>query len=614
MSRCTLELGGVVVVVAIEGTLGAEYALFDPGDIELSATGPGTIREIGYRTTVGEATARLAHFGLVPDLVDEAVAATRPWIARAFARGATVRHVVERLGASELFDGGTYDSASERYLGTWLDLPALVLALSADLDSVRAATLLQAFFLTALLSERPQNEALVLSTTELTTERRPGERTFRRAPVKQPRDLLRALAALKQTPEQGGSESGPGRQEIVAWLRARASLLARSSDRVASIESALGTRDPPSRGPLADAELWALEMKLSFGETDGVLERLATIEQRRGKLPATTYLRDRVAFMSGSEEPRTIAERVSALSTSMSAFHELQLLAAQAWAAAGEVRQAHAFARDLLDDSAACDSLRMSAREVLDATGRATTAPEGGVPLIPKPPLTPSGTEPDAASDPPMSGYGSRISREHARMGGERAPSLVADLSLPVLAIEPRAHWAISVPSEPHTEVETVETLALPLGMHDEPPPHDEIPRTAAAARLTCTYLARELGRELRMRYGVELRSDIDGLETAQRHLCETLATDRVRSLEDEREVMRNGAFLSELFARHLFALWVDPNVADPGRWAMLVPSRSRPDEICRVWPFRRVLRFVAQRYRERDLVSYYLEVEARAR
>ena len=142
-------------------------------------------------------------------------------------------------------------------------------------------------------------------------------------------------------------------------------------------------------------------MKLSFAETDGILERIDAIEQRLGRLPATTYLRARCAFIARSEDPRAIAERVSALSTSMAAFHELQLLAAQAWAAAGEVRQAHAFARDLLDDQAACDALRIRAREVLDATGRATTAPEGGVPLIPKPPLAPSGTELEAASDPP---------------------------------------------------------------------------------------------------------------------------------------------------------------------------------------------------------------------
>jgi hypothetical protein len=32
------------------------------------------------------------------------------------------------------------------------------------------------------------------------------------------------------------------------------------------------------------------------------------------------------------------------------------------------------------------------------------------------------------------------------------------------------------------------------------------------------------------------------------------------------------------------------------------------------VWPFARVLRFVAMGHKERDLVSYYLELQARAR
>ncbi len=46
----------------------------------------------------------------------------------------------------------------------------------------------------------------------------------------------------------------------------------------------------------------------------------------------------------------------------------------------------------------------------------------------------------------------------------------------------------------------------------------------------------------------------------------------------------------------------------------MLVPSRSRPQEVVRVWPFGRVLRFVVMGHRERDLVSYYLELEGRSR
>jgi hypothetical protein len=40
----------------------------------------------------------------------------------------------------------------------------------------------------------------------------------------------------------------------------------------------------------------------------------------------------------------------------------------------------------------------------------------------------------------------------------------------------------------------------------------------------------------------------------------------------------------------------------------MLVPPATR------VWPFGRILRLIAMQHRERDLVSYYLELTARAR
>jgi hypothetical protein len=611
VSRCTLELAGDLIAVSEGGTLEAEYALFDPGDIELSASGPGTVRESGYRTTVGEARARLNQLGLTWELAERAVAATRPWIARAFARGAAVRCIVDRLEAAELFDGRTYDAASGQYAGAWLDLPALVGALSTDLAPGRSATMLQATHLAALLAERPEDEPLMLATAELTAQRRPGERTFKRPAVADPQAIVQALGALKRSGERRGPESGPGRQEIVAWMRARTVRAPAASARLAAIEGALASREPPERGPLADSDLWSLEAKLSLGETDGVVERLDAIERRRGRLPGTTYLRARVALMSRAEEPRSIAERVSALSTSMSAFHELQLLAAQSWAAAGDVRRAHAFARDLMEDTTASDALRMHAREVLDATGRATTAPEGGIPLIPKPPLAPSGTELHASgSDSDRRGHSLDESFDGVRPPG----SLVFDTLLPPFRVEVRAESALSLGPERNVETENVETLSLPPGTHDEPPPHDEPPHTPPAARLTCTYLARQLGRELRMRYGVDLRSDLEGLEIAQRYLREAFPSEGVHTAEDEREVMRHGAFLSELLARRLGARWIDLGPADPGRWAMLVPSSSRTNEVCRTWPFGRVLRFIALKHKERDLVSYYLQLEAHAR
>jgi hypothetical protein len=603
VSRSTLEIGGEVVVVAEGAPLDAEYALFDAGDIELSATAPGTIREMGYRTTAGKAASRLAQLGATRELAEEAVAAAQVWVARAYARGAAVRRIVNKLDAAELFDGWTFDQAAGRYVGAWLELPELVSALATAVDPSRTATNFQALHLAALLSARPADEAVALATAEITAERRPGERTYRRIVLEQLQALVHSLAGLKRTGDREAPETGPGRQEIVAWLRTRAHRAPAATERLATIEALLEARDAPERGPLASTDLWALETKLSLGETAGVLERLDAIELHRGRVPGTAYLRARVALMTRTEEPTAIAERVSALSTSMSEFHELQLLAAQAWAAAGDSRRAHAFARDLLQNKTACDVLRIHAREVLDATGR-----EGAVPFIPKPPLAPSATQPPILA---ATRGGADPSATHEP---KRPDRLVLDMSIPLFRLEVRADRALSVPPERAVESENVETLSVPPGMHDEPPPYDEPPKTPPAARLFCTYLARELARELRMRHAAELRCDIDGLELAQRFLREAIAGDAVRTAEEEREVMRHGAFLSELLARRLGARWIDLEPADPTRWAMLVPSRTRPTEVCRTWPFGRVLRFVALKHKERDLVSHCLQMEAHAR
>jgi hypothetical protein len=609
VSRCTLELGGELVAVADGGAFDVEYALFEPGDIELSATEPGTIRETGYRTTAGEARARLAQFGVTRGAAEEAAEAAKAGVARAYARGPAVRRIVDRLDAAELFDGRAYDPAAERYVGTWLDLPALAGALSSEIEPARAATLLQALHLAALIAERPEDEPVALATVELSMLRRPGERTYKRVSPHEPDVLVRALAKLKRVGDREAPDIGPGRKEIVAWLRARERGLPSASTRLAEIEAAVGAREPPPRGPLADAELWALESRLSLGETEGIVAQLDAIERRRGRLPGTTYLRARTALVAESEEPRAIAERVSALSTSMAAFHELQLLAAQAWAAAGDVRRAHAFARDLVENTAACDALRMDAHEVLDETGRAPTAPVGGVPLIPRPPLAPSGVDLKlSASEYPLASQGV------ARLDAALLALPGIDISIPPFRVEVRAERMWSAPPGREVEVEDLKTLSLPPGIHSDPPPHDELPRTPPAARLACTYLVRELGRELSIRSGITPRTDVEGLEVAQRHLFEAITGERVQTPEEEREVMLHGALLSELLVRRLGARWIDLESPDPGRWAMLVPSRLRPNEVCRVWPFGRVLRYIALRHKERDLVSYYLQLEAHAR
>jgi hypothetical protein len=599
VSRSTLRLGEQLVLVVDGGTPDVEYALFDVGDIQLQATEPGTIREMGYTTFAGEARERLANLGVTQALADEAAAAARVPAAK-YARGAAVRCIVADLGAAELFEGGTFEPASGHYTGTWLELPTL----AGDLNMPEAAATMQALHLAALLAECPDDEPLVLSTAEVTMLRRPGERTHKRVSLGNVGHLARAIAELKPTSERQRSDKGPGRREILERLRARPHASQRSLDRVAAVEASLSALQAPTAGPLADPEIWNIELKLCRGDASHASAELDAIEQRRGRLPATAYLRARAALIARSEDPRSVAERVSALSTSMPTFHELELLAAEAWAAAGDTRRASAFARDVLENATAPDSVRIRAHEVLAS---------GGSPSIRRsvPPAEPTTvTDPRSKRSPsvPPMPTAPRIPKatmpSRTEMGTASPPYRVEPLG--------ERHWSAPPPRAVETEI--VETLGMPPGAHgDQPPVANEPPRTPKEARITCTLLARELGRELRLRHGIELRSDLEGLETAQRYLRESAIDAQTRGL-DERDVLRHGAFLGELLARRLGARWADLDAVDPRRWAMVVPSVSRPDELARIWPFARTARFVAMGHKERDLVSYYLEVEARSR
>lgn len=657
--RCSLHVAGTVAVESRGGVPDAEYALFDPGEIELHASGPGIIREMGYRTTVGAARQRLAEAGITPALAEEIRQAAVPIVAKAYSRSAAVRAVADRFDAAELFESRVLDAAAGKYVGRWLDLAQL----ANDLGLARAGTLLQAVHLAAMLAEHPEDAPVFLETGELTAQRPPGQRTSKRIDLQGARDLPAALRGLSPRGREA-PEGTPGRLEIVEWARERAGRVPEARERLATVEAALATRNAPARGPLAETALWNLEAKLARGDTAGVLEQLEGLEKRRGRTPATIYLRARLALLAGTEEPRSIAERISVLSTSLGNFHELQLLAAQAWARAGDRRRAEAFARDLHENTAVDDVLRMQALQVLEGPrasrppaarqqapsappkslspppqvdARAPTSrppPKSDAPIarspearaiedvdIPPAPRPPSGTEIEGedgnrsafqASRPENADTGGRVSS--ARSSGSLRP-LPPGTTLPAYRTEARGDRAWSLPPPGSTrDPEHVESLPLPPGMEGEPPPTDEAPRNPAAARLVCTYLARDLARELRMRYGVELRTDLDGLETAQRYLREALVDGRIRTPEEERELMRHGAFLSELVARRLDARWVDVDSRDAGVWAMLMPSRSRTDEVLRIWPFGRVIRFVVMGHRERDLVSYFLELEARAR
>jgi hypothetical protein len=366
---------------------------------------------------------------------------------------------------------------------------------------------------------------------------------------------------------------------------------------------------------------------------------------------------------------------VSALSQSMSAFFELELLAAQAWSAAGDARRARAFARDLVDNPSAPDEIRMRGLDVLDKIGRQSSASmeaakparpsshapplapmEAATPIAPQPivslnpPAPPSeeaaeSTERDPApppmsdvpvmsSDPPLPPSGTNIPSVpppvdepvERRAEAPRTPPLLPSgtniPSVPPLVDEPveRRYEAPRTPPSPRPDdapPELAELLSLPPGLQGQPPPRDAVPRTILDARAAFTHLSRELGRDYRARYGVELRTDVAGIEAMQRHLRERFAEGRIASAEDAYEIRRHGAFLSEILARRMGAYWIDIAPTELGHWAMVVPKASawaRDPSATRVWPFGRVLRFVAMGHKKRDLVGYYLEFESRAR
>lgn len=404
MATCTLEIGERVVLHSKGGPPEAEYALFDPGEIELSASEPGTVREVGYRTVAEEASQRLAAAGVTASLAHEAASALGPSLATAYARGPAVRRVASLLGPVELFEGAVYDHELRRYEGRWLDLPALGL----DVELSRATTLMQALYLSALLHEVAPETTVVMTTHPYSRERRPGERSYRRVSLEHAASLPEALGALagrERTVPHRSRDAGPSREDLLEALHERAGVCCdeEARDRISRIAGAMNQRQRPGRGPLADPELWSLEEQLSAGNVFGVLERLDAIDKRVGRHPATAYLRARASLLTGREPARVVAERATALAMSMTSFGECELLAAEAWCAAGDVRRAIPFARDLVSNPSAHDDLRARALQIVQAAER----PEH-VETLPPPPLHGSGvggakpsTLPPPASPPP---------------------------------------------------------------------------------------------------------------------------------------------------------------------------------------------------------------------
>ena len=155
---------------------------------------------------------------------------------------------------------------------------------------------------------------------------------------------------------------------------------------------------------------------------------------------------------------------------------------------------------------------------------------------------------------------------------------------------------------------ELAEHLALPAGLGSDGRAFDTLPKSVLEARIAFTLLAREVGLDYRLKRGIELRADVSGLEAMQSVLLESFPEHAIRTAEDAYELRRHGALLSEILARRLDAEWIDISPNELGYWAMIVPPDTR------VWPFGRVARLVEMGHKERDLVSYFFELQGRAR
>ena len=379
----------------------AEYILFEIADIELRSSEPGRVREHGYQTTVERARARLAQCGVTPALARECAAAMQPALSTAYARGSAAKHVARYLDPLELFQAEHYDANTRTYRGVFVDLPTLV----ADLDMPTAPVALQALYLSMLLDGEADETTVFLSTEAWTKQRKPGERTHRRANTSAVKDIRTALGDLAGLDPRPVIREHLPRADVLAFVRARAeaALDNDARDLYASLERAIAVRDIPDRGPLSDPELWAIEIRLDTGDRDSILDAVEAVERTRGRTPGTTYLRARASLALRLEPPKLIAERVSALALSMTSFGELALLAAEAWLEAGDPRRAMPYARDLVDAPGVDEGLLMRAKRLLArAVGAAPEKHKTFADSLPSAPMAASQRPPPVQLRPSM--------------------------------------------------------------------------------------------------------------------------------------------------------------------------------------------------------------------
>jgi hypothetical protein len=660
VSATCLLLVGDRVILRASAPPEAEYAMFEIGEIQLRASEHGRIREHGYQTNVEQARTRLTNMGITSKLAHDVADALQPTLSDAYARGSAVRRVARYLGPLELFQSNAYDGDAHAYRGVFLDLAALARGIALE----HCAATLQALYLVTALEGEAASTTVLLSTDGCTKDAKPGARTYKRPTFTETQRLLNALGGLShKAPTPSISEALP-RADVIAFLRSRADAAPDEEARALyrALEGTVSLRDMPERGPLAHADLWSIETRIEAGELGDVLDAIELAEKRHGRTPGTTYLRARASLLMKLEPPKAVAERISALSLSMPQFRELEVLAAEAWLEAGEARRALPFARDLVDAQNIDEGLvlraqRLVARAVGAAPNRASAAPSGppsapppqtelftlprvtrsfdagpalvdpqDEPTLPRASALPPPTRESRPPEPPFGGV--RIETRPPPSLDSRAdpeptppprPSSMAPppespymggASLPSYRPEPIPPTLTKAPLFPKlgSDDELAEHLSLPPGVEPDGRALDGLPTSVLEARIQFTLLARELGLDYRLKRGIDLRADVNGIETMQAVLFESFPDRVVRTSEDAHELRKHGALLSEILARRLDAEWLDISPSELGHWVMIVPPDTR------VWPFGRVARLVAKGHRERDLVSYYFELSSRAR
>jgi hypothetical protein len=602
----SLRLGERVVTRCGDGLLAAEYALFDATQTVLRATDPVTIREAGYMTTAREALGHLATVGVTPEFAAEAAAAIPAATLTTYARGSAARAVASKLGAHEIFDGAIYSAVSQRYEGAWLDLRSL----SSALNVPSAPVILQALHLAAALAEVAATTPIMLSTATATRDKRPGERTHFRVILNGTRGLVRALKQLAPNArpiEIDAASDRRLRDVLLSRVRERmtADCDAKMRAHLTSLEQLLETDRTPI-GPLADPELREIERQLANGNVSGVSDRLDALEEQHGPISGIRYLRARAALLQGEEPPRAVAQTMSKLAEEENGFHEAVLVAARAWLAAGEDAHARYFARRVADNAGAPDNERLDALEILDATPGTNQSqippPMEAQAHVVAPSAPPSPPRTALARVPRFPSLGDLPPPDAAAMALSVAPPPVP-WRQPQLPVEHRGRRAGR-----RYDPELAESLSLPFGATESILGLNEVPTSPLKARVAMTRLARDLARDYRLWYTKSLRCDVLAVDAMQQHLTRRFAGAPISDPAVAWELRRHGAFLSEILARALGADWVDVGPSEPGYWAMLIPPSSRS------WPIGRVYRFVALGHRERDLVSYYLDHESRAR